>query len=283
MEPDASEFWRGACFFRIEQPDCTKSMNNEYEIEFVLRDKVEGVEITPSTIGLSRFNEFNQQVEAFIAGSERLKPEEVQVVIAEGSYKLTALLSAGLLAGLEPDLRALQRQDSLGEIDEKRAEIVAKWQARSKGRPELSFAIRPLGAALRPVELSMATDYRVGEIVPWVKVEKYLFGTVMDMGGAKTANVHLRLADTGQIVRVGSNQGTLKGNDRLYHKALLRVEAEQHFRSGQLRSVRLIAFEDYEPTYDEAALDRFAEAGSVAWADVPDAAEWVRQLRGGER
>ena len=257
-------------------------MSNEHQIEFVLRDKVEGVEITPSTIGLSRFNEFNQQVEAFIAGSERLKPEEVQVVIAEGSYKLTALLSAGLLAGLEPDLRALQRQDSLGEIDEKRAEVVAKWQARSKSRQELSFAIRPLGGPLRPVELSMATDYRVGEIVPWVKVEKYLFGTVMDMGGAKTANVHLRLEDTGQIVRVGSNQGTLKGNDRLYHKALLRVEAEQHFRSGQLRNVRLIAFEDYEPAYDEAALDRFAEVGGVAWADVPDAAEWVRQLRGGE-
>ena len=34
--------------------------------------------------------------------------------------------------------------------------------------------------------------------------------------------------------------------------------------------------------YDEAALDRFAEAGRLAWADVPDAAAWVRQLRGGE-
>ena len=31
----------------------------------------------------------------------------------------------------------------------------------------------------------------------------------------------------------------------------------------------------------EQALDRFAEAGRKAWADVPDAAEWVRKLRGG--
>lgn len=258
-------------------------MSKEYQIEFVLRDSVEGVAITPATIGLARFNEFNQQVEMFIAGSERLKPEEVQVTIGEGSYKLTASLSAMLLAGLEPDLQALQREDSLGEIDEKRAEVVAKWQARSKNRPELGYAIRPLGGTLRAVELSMATDFRVGEVVPWVKVEKYLFGTVMDMGGVQKANVHLRLADTGQLVRVGSNQGTLKGNDRLYHKALLRVEAEQHFRTGQLRHVRLLAFEDYEPGYDEAALDRFAEAGRTAWADVPDAAGWVRELRGGER
>jgi DEAD/DEAH box helicase domain-containing protein len=34
------------------------------------------------------------------------------------------------------------------------------------------------------------------------------------------------------------------------------------------------------PGVDEPALDRFAEAGREAWADVPDAAEWVRELRG---
>ena len=38
---------------------------------------------------------------------------------------------------------------------------------------------------------------------------------------------------------------------------------------------------DYAPVYDEAALDRFAAAGRKAWADVPDAAQWVRELRGG--
>ena len=33
--------------------------------------------------------------------------------------------------------------------------------------------------------------------------------------------------------------------------------------------------------YDEAALERFIEAGRKAWADVPDAAAWVRNLRDG--
>ena len=39
--------------------------------------------------------------------------------------------------------------------------------------------------------------------------------------------------------------------------------------------------ENYQPGYDEAALDRFAAAGRVAWKDVPDAVKWVRKLRGG--
>jgi hypothetical protein len=45
--------------------------------------------------------------------------------------------------------------------------------------------------------------------------------------------------------------------------------------------VQLIALEEYAPVYDEAALDRFAERGREAWRDVPDAAAWVREQRGG--
>ena len=40
--------------------------------------------------------------------------------------------------------------------------------------------------------------------------------------------------------------------------------------------------ENNKPRYDEEALNRFAEVGRRAWADVPDAAQWVRQLRGWE-
>src|SRR3989442_1196341 len=109
------------------------------QIEFVLRGRVEGVEITPATIGLARFNEFNQQVATFIAGSQGLRLDDVQVSVGEGSYKLTALLTPLVVAALEPDLLALQRPDSLGEIDPKRAEVVAKWQARSKGNADLRY------------------------------------------------------------------------------------------------------------------------------------------------
>jgi hypothetical protein len=46
-------------------------MHGEQTIEFVLMDRTSGVEITPSTIGFSRFNEFNQQVAEILVGSER--------------------------------------------------------------------------------------------------------------------------------------------------------------------------------------------------------------------
>jgi hypothetical protein len=36
------------------------------------------------------------------------------------------------------------------------------------------------------------------------------------------------------------------------------------------------------PAYDPEELKEFIEEGTKAWADVPDAAAWVRELRGGK-
>jgi hypothetical protein len=257
-------------------------MSETASIEFVLHGKVDGLEITPNTIGLSQFNEFNQQAETFIAGSQKLKLDQVHLEIGQSSYLLRTFLPAVVLAGVEPDLRLMTREDVLGELDFKRAEVVQKWQARAKANSDLSYEIRPRGEALPRIRISRDTDYRIGEIVPWVSVEKYLFGQIVDMGGAQKANVHLKLERTGKTLLVGTSQGYLRDHDenRLYHKALLHVRAEQHYRTGDLRNVQLIAFLNYEPAYSEEALDRFAAKGAEAWADVPDGAKWVRELRG---
>ena len=259
-------------------------MSETPSIEFVLDGKLDGIEITPRSIGLSQFNEFNQQVETFLSGSERLKLDQVHVEILEGSYVLRALLSAVVLPPLVTDLILMERQDSLGELDLKRAEIVQKWQQRAKADPDLLYEVRFPGENVPPVRISHETDYRIGDIVPWVAVEKYLLGQLVDMGGAQKANVHLKLERGGKIIIVGASQDYLREQEenRVYHKVLLDIRAEQHFRTGDLRNVRLIAFVDYQPSYSEEALDRFAAKGAEAWADVHDAARWVRELRGDE-
>lgn len=258
-------------------------MSEERDIQFVLHGKVAGVSITPRTIGLSQFNEFNQQVEAFISGSQKLRLDEVHVEIAESSYVLKVLAPIVLMSSIEPDLRLMERQDVLGELDIKRSEIVQKWQATAKNNPDLSYEVRLKGQETFKVRISNETDYRVGEIVPWVAVEKYLFGQIVDMGGVGKANIHLKLDRGGKTVLIGASQGYLRDQveNRLYHKVLLHVRAEQHFRTGDLRNIHLITFVDHNSTYNEEALDRFATKGAAAWADVPDPAQWVREVRGG--
>ena len=54
--------------------------------------------------------------------------------------------------------------------------------------------------------------------------------------------------------------------------------ADEGIKSGDVSPSKVPV---YSPVYDEDALNRFAEVGRKAWADVPDAAAWVRELRGG--
>jgi len=251
---------------------------------FTLRGRTDGVEITPRTIGLSLFNQFNGEVESFIAGSQRdVRLNDAHVQIEEGSYQVRVLLSTALMAALAPDLRALEREDSLGEIDPKRAETVLKWQERARRSDSLSYNISAPDELRRQVVIARSTNYREGETSPWVEIEKYLFGRVVDMGGTHKANVHLALEGSGGTMIVGSCEDFLREqkDNRLYHRCLLRVKARQNVLTGKLRDIQLLDFIDYNPTNDEAGLERFIEQGTRAWADVPDAAAWVRELRGG--
>lgn len=258
-------------------------MSKPTDISFVLRGKLDGIDINPRSIGLSQFNEFNRQVEEFIAGSKRQKLDEAHIEIAEGSYKLIIGLPVLVFSALQIDLKALIQQDSLGEIDPKRQEVITKWQARSKQFTDLAYEIIPQDIELPKIRISRESDFRVGKVIPWVVVEKYLRGEVVDMGGAQKANVHLRLDDTGKLETLSTSQGYLQDQveNRLYRKVLAHVRAEQHYKTGELRKILLVGFVDYSPKYDESALDAFAEKGRVAWSDVPDAATWVRELRGG--
>jgi len=230
------------------------------------------------------FNQFNSEVEALIGGTEKLGLDECHVEVKEGSYKLLVALSAVTFASLSHDLELLKEDDTLGEIDPRRAEVITKWQSRARSNSNLNYEIRPKTKELPQIKISMESDFHVGDFAPWITIEKYLFGQIVDMGGANKANVHLRLIDSGKIIKIDTTQRYLEkqSENRLYHNTLLHVRAEQHYKTGTWRNVQLIAFAAYEPKYDEAALDRFAEEGKRAWKDVPDGNKWPAELRGGK-
>ena len=254
-------------------------------LEFILHGKIDGEEITPRTINLSQFNEFNLQVEKFISGSVGGKLDTVRVEIKESSYGVAALMSIALAVAVDDDMdRLTAREDSLGDVDPKRAEVVKKWQSKTGPHDDMYIEVRSSrrqARGLPALRISAATRYREGEKAPWVAVEKYLFGKVEEMGGATASNVHIRIPGTDKLVLVDSDKNSLKGRGVLYENVLLRVRAKENVKTGELKDFKLIEFAEYNPQYDEAALDKFAEAGKAAWADIPDGEEWLRELRGG--
>ncbi len=116
----------------------------------------------------------------------------------------------------------------------------------------------------------------------WVQVEKYLHGKIVDIGGKTKANVHLEL-ENGQTLTVSSSHDLLAQDERnrLYRPALLHVTAEENLHTGELRNLRLLAFETHQPSYDDEEFRLMVERGTKAWDDVASATEWTDALRGG--
>jgi hypothetical protein len=258
-------------------------MNKPNEITFTLGARVKDREVTPRTIGLSMFNEFNEEVEAFLAGSQRRVPmDDVQLEIKDGSYKLVLALPAILLAAVEPDLKKLSREDVLGEIDPKRAEIVKQWQKRARSVPEFRVEIDSPSADFRPVRITNETEFHAPDEDDWVAVEKYVVGTVVDMGGTTAANVHLINEETGRRIVAGSSEGFLREQKQnfLYRKVQVQIAARENMKTGELKDIELISFVGLGPSYDEAELETAIEKGTRAWAGVPNTAEWMREMRG---
>ncbi len=261
-------------------------MGTPNQIAFRLRAKVKQAEITPATIGFSLFNQFNTEVEEFLAGSQRRMPlDEVRLDIQDGSYKLVVTLPVmhnGCCS--PPDLRKLQKEDSLGEIDPKRAAVVKRWQNRARENPDYIVGIDTQEPEISRIQISRDTDYRTPDEDDWVAVEKYIVGTVVDMGGTTAANVHLLLEESGKRLVAASSENYLRDQKEnyLYRKVQIHVAAQENAKTGELRDVHLISFIGKGPSYDEAELEAAIAKGTVAWADVPDSVAWLENVRGGE-
>lgn len=246
-----------------------------------MRDLINDVEVGPEHVPLGLLGEFQKDVVDFLRGASRdVDTAQVQVSIESGSL---ALAASGLLAAttLWADLDHLTSPDALTLIDPKRASVLERWQAVASENPNRSYTVadkagRPFFVVDARTNLAKLDDV-------WVQVEKYLHGKIVDMGGKTKANVHLEL-ENGQTLTVNSSHDLLAQDERnrLYRPALLHVTAQENLRTGELRNLRLLAFETHQPGYDEEEFRLMVERGTKAWEDVVSETEWTDVLRGGQ-
>ncbi len=257
-------------------------MPNELtEVEFSLDDVVGGSHLTPETVDLPTLRGFLEEVETLIKGDlQGASLAESQVRIQEGSVKVVARIPHLIAGDLREDLAKLDETGDLDSIQPKRAQIIERWQTRTRRTPSRIYSIGR--GTKRCVRVSNESQFQHGGENAWVSFEKHLTGKVVDLGGKQEPNVHLVLADTGESVRVGATEQQLAAEkeNQLYKEVTLRVQGEQHLRTKALRNLRLIQFSPQTTEVDEQALASLWQKGRKAWKDVKSAAGWVEELRG---
>lgn len=251
------------------------------QLRFAVNDIIDNDDVSPARVPLSLLGEFQKEVADFLKGSSRdVNPADVLISIENGSLALVA--TGGLLTAITlwADLDHLKSTDSLNLIDSKRAAVVERWQASAQKNPHRRYTVfDQLGQVSFSID-SSSNFHRAEDV--WVHVEKYLHGTVVDMGGSTKPNVHLKLDNGITLPPIASTQKLLAQGEqnRLYRPALLHVTAEENLITRELRNLNLLAFEDYQPSYNDDEFNQMVERGTKAWSNIPDATAWLENLRG---
>lgn len=250
-------------------------------LEFALHDQIGGQPLTPETVDLPTLRGYLDEVEKFIRGDSAATLRDSRLRIEPGSVKVIAFVAHLLAAEVLAETAKLEATADLDALQPSRAEIIEKWQARSRRSPTRSYSIQATPAA-RPLCITAETQFQHASENAWVGVEKYLTGKVVNAGGKQDPNIHLVLLDTAVTLRIDASEQQLEAEkeNRLYKTLTLRVQAEQHLRTSALRNVRLIEFLRQTSEADESALQALWHKGATAWRDVPSPSSWVDALRG---
>jgi hypothetical protein len=248
-------------------------------ITIALQDESRGYAISPQRVPLSFLSGFTAEVQAFIRGSEKdVDTADIDVAVVEGSFAVavTPVFAPQLLR----DMQLLQVSTDLAKIDAKRRAVMERWQSGAKAA--LSRVIRIASNSLdRVIVIDHSTDFRAIDVENWVDVERYIQGELMDLGGVRESNAHIKLPN-GKTLTVRTDKDLIKAktDNMVYRMVHLRIRAKYNLDTGELKDPSLIEFVNYAPKFDAEAFDRLARKGAEAWKDVDDAAKWVRQLRG---
>lgn len=246
-----------------------------------LHDESAGYSISPSRVPLATLRSFAVDVSDLLRGDAN-SPELASVTVAVVEGSLAILTEPIADAGLWADLRSLTQTDTLDGVNPRRRKVLERWQAQARGRGAMRVEIHAKPLA-RPVVVSADSDYHADDADQWVRVERYLRGEVVDLGGTVKANAHIRLPD-GKLVTVDTDRSVLRDDksNRLYKPAMVRISAEYNVVTREYRSAHLIEFVEHESHFDERGFSRLTERGAKAWKDVSDASAWVEALRGND-
>jgi hypothetical protein len=260
-------------------------MSETNTLVFKISGKIANSDLKPGTISLALFSEFNGQVARFLKGKGRyeLLEKNATVSVQDGSYRLNIGLSTSLLGPIENDIKRLAETQLVDGVDPIRAKVVQEWQESARKHPDREYFLAGSRDSSYVLRISKDSNFKSKSEDSWVSVEKYLYGIIVDAGGATASNIHLKTSDSEGILKIDASRQMLREEttNRLYHDALLRVVGRQNLRTGELQGLQLIEFADYQPRFDETAFKVFVEKGTKAWAGVENASRWVEDLRDG--
>lgn len=113
----------------------------------------------------------------------------------------------------------------------------------------------------------------------WHEVDCYVRGTVVEMGGAKTSNIHIKTMG-GRINVISATPEQMRGKNWLYEEVVVYAKALRNPYNEEMRDLKFVKLNG--PLGESSVSSRIqslVKASRGRWAGLPSSDEYVNQLR----
>ncbi len=253
-------------------------------LEFKLKGIFEDKEIDLSNIPLLLLSSFAEDISKLIKSvNERSSNGDILVSIESGSVCISPYVSKAESNILSAELNALFNEMDYSRVGKARRPIFESWSKITQKNPDIQITVGDQNEPDKFIWNSNQTFENPDCL--YVDAELYLYGEVLNWGGSKTPNIHLKAHD-GKLYIIKCKKEDIKEDqtNRVYQNTGIRVSAKYDINTNTYneKEYTFIEFVDYSPIFNQDELSSLVGKGTKAWKDVKDHIKWIRETRGYE-
>jgi len=250
------------------------------DIEIRIEGSVGARKLTPSLVDIDEIREILTQAAGLLFPTEKRSQRPlISYEIVEGSVRHKFRTVMQRVIGFSAVLSQISSQGQIDFLHERSAVAV---EALQRLAVEKDYVVT-ISANESRLVMDRTTHY-LRNAKLWVDAEFYLYGELTNAGGKSSPNIHLDTEEFGTL-RIATKKDYLKGADKnlLYKKFGLRVTGKQSLQTFEMdrNSLTFVDLFDYDMEYSDAYLDGLMKKSAPAWENVPDADQWLEEIRGG--
>jgi hypothetical protein len=250
------------------------------DIEIRIEGSVGARKLMPSLVDIDEIREILTQASGLLFPTEKRSQRPlISYEIVEGSvrHKFRTVMQSVIGFGA-----VLSQISSQGQIDFLHERSAVAVEALQHLAVEKDYVVT-ISANESRLVVDRTTHY-LRNAKLWVDAEFYLYGELTNAGGKSSPNIHLDTEEFGTL-RIATKKDYLKDADKnlLYKKFGLRVTGKQNLQTFEMdrNSLTFVDLFDYDMEYSDVYLDGLMKKAAPAWEDVPNADQWLDEIRGG--
>jgi len=254
-------------------------MDSLGEIEIRVEGLVGSQKLTPGLVDIDEIREVLTQASNLLFPTEKRSQRPlISYEIEEGSvrHKFRTLMQS--VIGFGAVISQVTAESEIDFLHDRSALAIESLQQLAI---EKDYVVT-ISANQNDLRIDRNTRYVRSERI-WVDAEFYLYGELTNAGGKSNPNIRLDTEEFGSL-RIATDRQYLKGEEKnlLYRKFGVRVKGRQNLHTFEMdrNSLSFVELFDYDADYSESYLDGLMKKAAPAWESVPNADQWLDEIRG---